>query len=104
MNNTNWFGKKTLTTKISEKDLESRKTFLIFVLSKQTAMSAAKLIQELKLEISSLKDTTRCTFWACRNKPENNRIENMITCGRCQTIINLTRQVKKLEKILVVSK
>jgi hypothetical protein len=65
-------------------------------------MQITKIISELKAEISALKDTTKCTFWACQNNPDNNRIENMVTCGRCQSIILLNRQVKKLEKALQV--
>jgi hypothetical protein len=41
-----------------------------------------------------------CTFWACDSKPENNRIVSMKTCSRCQNIILLNRQLKKLERQL----
>jgi predicted metal-binding protein len=44
-------------------------------------------------------EATDCTFWACDCTPENNRIRSMVTCSRCQGIIVLNRQIKKLQLI-----
>ena len=55
-----------------------------------------KIIQNLKDVVESMMSNP-CTFWACKGKPQNNRIEHMITCSNCQNIIELNRIIKKLE-------
>ena len=41
-----------------------------------------------------------CTFWACEGTPQNNYIKKMVTCGRCQSIIETQRLVNKLKKTI----
>jgi hypothetical protein len=53
-------------------------------------------LQEFVRKQYSLK----CTFWACNSRPENNRIESMITCSRCIAIIETNRHIRALEKLL----
>lgn len=61
--------------------------------------SIKKIILSLENHIDSLRYIS-CTFWACRNRPFNNRIENMVTCSKCQAIILSNREIKKLKTLI----
>jgi hypothetical protein len=63
-------------------------------------LSVKRVVKRLKKTVT-IYHGMDCDFWACDGTPENNRIRNMVTCARCQTIIETNREIKKLEKLIL---
>lgn len=68
-------------------------------MNKQVNKSIRTIINRFELSVQLAYDRD-CTFWACDRTPENNRIRTMITCSRCQEIIILNREIKRISKLL----